>query len=130
LNAPFPIDKARENIVTVLCNCLCPVCLCLIVSPLLTHTQNRLAEDGGAEAARETAARGIGGHRQQARRAGPSLGQSRKGVSWRLCGKPFFSGPNLFVVVAFDDRIEEDDLIQREVHNADLSNHDRGCIIQ
>ncbi|KAI9554158.1 hypothetical protein GHT06_019430 [Daphnia sinensis] len=26
--------------------------------------------------------------------------------------------------------IEEDDLIQREVHNADLSNHDRGCVIQ
>ncbi|XP_059351340.1 EH domain-binding protein 1-like [Daphnia carinata] len=26
--------------------------------------------------------------------------------------------------------IEEDDLIEREVHNADLSNHDRGCVIQ
>ena len=28
------------------------------------------------------------------------------------------------------NRIELDDLIQKEVHNADLSNHDRGCILQ
>ena len=27
-------------------------------------------------------------------------------------------------------RIEDDDMIQREVHNADLSGHDRACVIQ
>ena len=27
-------------------------------------------------------------------------------------------------------RIEDDDLIQRDVHNADLSSHDRGCVVQ
>lgn len=64
---------------TVLCH---RVCLSLSDCLFRRYTYtNRLAEDGGAEAARETSAGRIGGHRQQARRARPSLGQSRKGVS-------------------------------------------------
>ena len=44
------------------------------------ETDCRLAEDGGAEAAREAAARGAGVDRQQARRARPPPGHAREGV--------------------------------------------------
>ena len=122
---------------TVLCNCL-SLSDCLFVRYFYSYTHpytNRLAEDGSPEAARKTLTRRVGGYRQQTRRVGPSFGQSRKGVSlpfcfWReiqvsLCGRL-----TLICLLLDLSRIEEDDLIQREVHNADLSNHDRGCIIQ
>lgn len=119
-----PSSRTRINIVT----------LVFFVVVLLFGSFCRLAEDRSPEAAWKAPLRRTGGHRQQAWRVGSSLGQSREGVS--VCSSHdrwFVFIFHLFDLIYFlwsTPSIEEDDLIQREVHNADLSNHDRGCILQ